>query len=35
MDDPFDLTRFTDAQASTYGNALSELKGGRKRTHWM
>ncbi len=33
--DPFDLDRFISAQASIYGHALTELQGGRKRTHWM
>jgi uncharacterized protein (DUF1810 family) len=33
--DPFDLNRFTKAQERIYGNVLSELKSGRKRTHWM
>ena len=33
--DPFDLTRFADAQGPVYGGVLAELKGGRKRTHWM
>ena len=33
--DPFRLTRFTSAQQSVYDTALSELKAGRKRTHWM
>jgi uncharacterized protein (DUF1810 family) len=32
---PFDLDRFLDAQASAYTDALSELKAGRKRSHWM
>lgn len=33
----FDLTRFVTAQADggTYGAALSELREGRKRSHWM
>ncbi|HEY1376019.1 MAG TPA: DUF1810 domain-containing protein [Gemmataceae bacterium] len=35
MDDPFDLSRFVDAQAGDYGHALAEIKSGRKRTHWM
>ena len=34
-DDPYDLRRFADAQASDYATALSEIKGGRKRSHWM
>lgn len=29
------LTRFTEAQANSYANALQEIKAGRKRTHWM
>ena len=33
--DPFDLDRFIQAQAGTYAQALAELHGGRKRTHWM
>lgn len=35
MDDPFDLSRFETAQADVYGQALAELRAGRKRTHWM
>jgi uncharacterized protein (DUF1810 family) len=34
-DDPFDLERFTTAQRDVYDRVLAELKGGRKRTHWM
>ena len=33
--DPYDLERFTAAQATTYDTALAELKSGRKRSHWM
>lgn len=33
--DSFDLSRFTSAQKNSYGNALTELRNGRKRTHWM
>lgn len=33
--DPFDLQRFVDAQAPVYGNVVGELRGGRKRGHWM
>jgi uncharacterized protein (DUF1810 family) len=29
------LKRFVDAQASAYQNALSEIKNGRKQSHWM
>ncbi len=34
-DDPFDLKRFISAQEGVYERVLSELKMGRKRTHWM
>ncbi|KPF42012.1 calpastatin [beta proteobacterium AAP121] len=30
-----DLSHFVEAQASSYEQALSELRAGRKRTHWM
>jgi uncharacterized protein (DUF1810 family) len=33
--DPFDLDRFVQAQARTYDQALAEIRGGRKRSHWM
>jgi uncharacterized protein (DUF1810 family) len=33
--DPFDLRRFVRAQEDVYDAALAELRGGRKRTHWM
>ena len=33
-DDPFDLNRFLEAQEGSYQQALSELRAGRKRTHW-
>ncbi len=33
--DPFDLSRFTDAQKGIYNDAIAELRIGRKRTHWM
>jgi uncharacterized protein (DUF1810 family) len=32
---PYDLQRFLDAQAQTYEQALTELRHGEKRTHWM
>lgn len=35
MNDPYDLQRFIDAQASTHERALAELKSGRKQSHWM
>src|SRR5947209_4510371 len=34
-DDPHDLRRFVEAQASAYAQARAELGAGRKRTHWM
>jgi uncharacterized protein (DUF1810 family) len=34
-DDPYDLTRFVRAQEQDYEQALSEIRSGRKRTHWM
>jgi uncharacterized protein (DUF1810 family) len=33
--DEHDLNRFVEAQRSTYERALAELRGGRKRSHWM
>ena len=35
MDDPHDLARFVEAQRDTYAQALSELRAGAKRSHWM
>lgn len=32
---PFDLQRFLDAQSGVYDTALAELRGGRKRSHWI
>jgi uncharacterized protein (DUF1810 family) len=32
---PHDLSRFIAAQADSYDAALAELRGGRKRGHWM
>jgi uncharacterized protein (DUF1810 family) len=36
-DDPYNLQRFVAAQnaAGTYERALSELRAGRKRSHWI
>ena len=34
-DDPFDLERFVEAQASVYPQVVAELTAGRKRSHWM
>jgi uncharacterized protein (DUF1810 family) len=34
--DPSNLQRFVDAQAGgVYGRALSEIRAGEKRSHWM
>jgi uncharacterized protein (DUF1810 family) len=33
--DPHDLTRFVQAQKHDYESALSEIRSGRKRSHWM
>jgi uncharacterized protein (DUF1810 family) len=33
--DAYDLGRFLQAQEDDYGQALSEIASGRKRTHWM
>jgi uncharacterized protein (DUF1810 family) len=33
--DPYDLDRFVRAQAADYDQALSELRDGKKRSHWM
>lgn len=34
-DDPYDLDRFVRAQERDYEQALSEIRSGRKRSHWM
>ena len=33
--DHFNLSRFIDAQASVYAEALAELRRGEKESHWM
>jgi uncharacterized protein (DUF1810 family) len=33
--DPHDLNRFVQAQEGDYQRALSEIRAGRKRSHWM
>jgi uncharacterized protein (DUF1810 family) len=33
--DPHNLTRFVQAQEGAYEQALSEIRSGRKRSHWM
>lgn len=35
MPDPYALARFIEAQTSTYGTALAELRRGEKTGHWM
>ncbi|MFL9915130.1 DUF1810 domain-containing protein [Paraburkholderia fungorum] len=35
MDDPYDFQRFVDAQEPVYAQVCEELRGGRKRSHWM
>jgi uncharacterized protein (DUF1810 family) len=34
-DDPHHLTRFVEAQRTSYDRALAEIVGGHKRSHWM
>ena len=33
--DPFNLSRFVEAQERDYTTALAEIKAGRKRSHWI
>ena len=33
--DPHNLKRFLDSQEQIYGQALTEVRDGRKRSHWM
>jgi uncharacterized protein (DUF1810 family) len=33
--DPFNLSRFLEAQEGVYETALRELENGQKRSHWM
>ena len=35
MTGPFGLERFVAAQEPVFDTVLSELRAGRKRTHWM
>ena len=35
MADPYDLQRFVRAQEHDYEEALTEIRSGRKRSHWM
>jgi uncharacterized protein (DUF1810 family) len=34
-DDPYQLSRFVQAQQADFDRALAEIRKGRKRTHWM
>ncbi|MBZ6076687.1 DUF1810 domain-containing protein [Microvirga puerhi] len=34
-EDPYNLDRFIDAQASVFETVLQELRAGRKQSHWM
>lgn len=33
--DPFNLSRFVEAQEDDYDVALAEIRNGRKQSHWM
>jgi uncharacterized protein (DUF1810 family) len=33
--DPYNLQRFVDAQREIFGQVVSELREGRKQSHWM
>lgn len=35
MNDPFNLSRFVDAQHPAYSRVKAELRAGRKTSHWM
>src|ERR1051326_7530772 len=35
MSDPFDLKRFLDAQAPVFEQVCTELRRGRKESHWI
>jgi uncharacterized protein (DUF1810 family) len=35
MSDPYNLQRFVDAQNPVYDEVCSELRDGRKKSHWM
>jgi uncharacterized protein (DUF1810 family) len=35
MSDPYDLQRFVDAQTPVYDKVSSELRDGKKKSHWM
>jgi uncharacterized protein (DUF1810 family) len=33
--DPYDLQRFVEAQSGCFEEVCNELRGGRKKSHWM
>ena len=35
MDDPYNLSRFVEAQDPVYDRVCDELRAGRKTSHWM
>ncbi len=35
LPDPYNLQRFVDAQRDVYAQAETELRAGRKESHWM
>lgn len=35
LSDPYDLSRFVEAQDPVYERVLNELRRGRKQSHWM
>ena len=35
MADPYNLSRFVNAQADDYETALDEISNGQKQSHWM
>jgi uncharacterized protein (DUF1810 family) len=35
MDDPYNLSRFVEAQSGVFNQVLTELRQGNKRSHWM
>jgi uncharacterized protein (DUF1810 family) len=35
VNDPYNLSRFVQAQEDDYEQALSEIRRGRKQSHWM
>ncbi|MCD8222969.1 MAG: DUF1810 domain-containing protein [Clostridiales bacterium] len=35
MEEKYNLERFVKAQKNSYGTAFSEIRNGRKKSHWM